>query len=50
MPDPLTPEEKKARRAEINRQNSKKSTGPKTDAGPLPAPIPETPHPESSSP
>ena len=31
--DQLTPEEKKARRAEINRQNAKKSTGPKTEAG-----------------
>ena len=33
MPNPLTPEEKKARRAEINRQNAQKSTGPKTEAG-----------------
>jgi hypothetical protein len=33
MPNQLSPEEKKARRAEINRQNAKKSTGPKTDAG-----------------
>ncbi len=31
--DQLTPEQKKARRAEVNRQNAKKSTGPKTDAG-----------------
>ena len=30
MPDQLTPEQKKARRAEINRQNAQKSTGPKT--------------------
>jgi hypothetical protein len=29
----LTDEEKKARRAEINRQNAQKSTGPKTSAG-----------------
>ena len=33
MPDQLTPEQKKARRAEINRQNAKKSTGPKSEAG-----------------
>jgi hypothetical protein len=33
MPKQLSPEEKKARRAEINRQNAKKSTGPKTPAG-----------------
>jgi hypothetical protein len=33
MPNPLTPEEKKARRAEINRQNAQKSTGPKSAAG-----------------
>jgi hypothetical protein len=33
MPDQLTPEQKKARRAEINRQNAQKSTGPKTEAG-----------------
>ena len=33
MLDQLTPEQKKARRAETNRQNAKKSTGPKTDAG-----------------
>ena len=33
MPNQFTPEEKKARRAEVNRQNAKKSTGPKTDAG-----------------
>jgi hypothetical protein len=33
MPDQLTPEQKKARRAEINRQNAQKSTGPKTPAG-----------------
>ena len=33
MPDQLTLEQKKARRAEINRQNAKKSTGPKTEAG-----------------
>ncbi len=33
MPDQITAEERKARRAEINRQNAKKSTGPKTDAG-----------------
>jgi hypothetical protein len=29
MLNPLTPEQKKARRAEINRQNAQKSTGPK---------------------
>jgi hypothetical protein len=33
MPDQLTPDQKKARRAEINRQNAQKSTGPKTEAG-----------------
>jgi len=33
MPNPLAPEEKKARRAEINRQNAQKSTGPKSAAG-----------------
>jgi len=33
MPDQLTPEQRKARRAEINRQNAQKSTGPKTEAG-----------------
>lgn len=33
MPNPLTPDQKKARRAEINRQNAQKSTGPKTEAG-----------------
>ena len=33
MSQDLTEEEKKARRAEINRQNAQKSTGPKTDAG-----------------
>ncbi len=39
MPDQLTndglteEEQRKARRAEINRQNAQKSTGPKTDAG-----------------
>jgi len=33
MPDQLTPEQKKARRAEINRQNAQKSTGPKSEAG-----------------
>jgi hypothetical protein len=33
MPNQLSPEEKKARRAEVNRQNAKKSTGPKTEAG-----------------
>jgi hypothetical protein len=33
MPNQFTPEEKKARRAEVNRQNAKKSTGPKSEAG-----------------
>jgi len=33
MSNQLTPEQKKARRAETNRQNAQKSTGPKTDAG-----------------
>jgi len=33
MTNQLTPEQKKARRAEINRQNAKKSTGPKSEAG-----------------
>jgi hypothetical protein len=33
MASTLTDEQKKARRAEINRENSKKSTGPKTPAG-----------------
>jgi len=33
MPDQLNPEQKKARRAEINRQNAQKSTGPKSEAG-----------------
>ncbi len=33
MPNQLSPEEKKARRAEVNRQNAKKSTGPKSEAG-----------------
>jgi hypothetical protein len=33
MPNQLSPEEKKARRAETNRQNAKKSTGPKSEAG-----------------
>ena len=33
MSQELTDEEKKARRAEINRQNAQKSTGPKTEAG-----------------
>ena len=33
MPDQLTPDQKKARRAEINRQNAQKSTGPKSPAG-----------------
>ena len=33
MSQDLTEEEKKARRAEINRQNAQESTGPKTDAG-----------------
>ena len=33
MTEELTDEEKKARRAEINRQNAQKSTGPKTPTG-----------------
>ena len=33
METPLTEAEKKARRAEINRQHAQKSTGPKSDAG-----------------
>lgn len=33
MSEELTDEQKKARRAEINRQNAQKSTGPKSDAG-----------------
>lgn len=33
MSQELTDEEKKARRAEINRQNAQKSTGPKTETG-----------------
>ncbi len=33
MSEELTDEQKKARRAEINRQNSQKSTGPKSEAG-----------------
>ncbi|MCX6607306.1 MAG: hypothetical protein NTV52_27495 [Acidobacteria bacterium] len=33
METPLTDEEKKARRAEINRANAQKSTGPRTSAG-----------------
>jgi len=33
MSEELTDEQKKARRAEINRQNAQKSTGPKTPAG-----------------
>ncbi|MCX6602086.1 MAG: hypothetical protein NTV52_00625 [Acidobacteria bacterium] len=33
MSQELTDEERKARRAEINRQNAQKSTGPKTEAG-----------------
>jgi len=33
MSQELTDEERKARRAEANRQNAQKSTGPKTDAG-----------------
>ncbi len=33
MSDELTDEQKKARRAESNRQNAQKSTGPKTEAG-----------------
>ncbi len=33
MASTLTDEQKKARRAEINRENAKKSTGPKTPAG-----------------
>ena len=33
MPEELTDEEKKAHRAEINRQNAQKSTGPKTPTG-----------------
>jgi hypothetical protein len=33
MPNLLFPGEKKARRAEINRQNAQKSTGPKTPTG-----------------
>ena len=33
MPEELTDEQKKANRAEINRQNAKKSTGPKSQVG-----------------
>ncbi len=33
MPSPLTPEEKKARRAATNRANAQKSTGPRTPEG-----------------
>jgi len=33
MADELTDDQKKANRAEINRQNAKKSTGPKTQVG-----------------
>ena len=33
MPNQFSPEEKKARRAETNRQNAQKSTGPKSEAG-----------------
>ena len=33
MSEELTDEQKKARRAEINRQNAQKSTGPKTETG-----------------
>ena len=33
MADELTDDQKKAKRAEINRENAKKSTGPKSQVG-----------------